>query len=147
MRGFASLQIILRTSAHYNKTKKFFVSSLASVFGMGIEIPGDSCELVQARPSPSPHQLHRANLLRSHPPHLALTASRPPNHHLSQSKCGGLPPPLHCRFGLWGSRLVWVKDAAKNKSKAAILIGHTGSSNYRSTSPLLFHVLFAHTVV
>jgi hypothetical protein len=32
---------------------------------------------------------------------------------------------------------VWDKDAAKNKSKAAILIGHTGSSNYRSTIPSL----------
>jgi hypothetical protein len=141
MRRFTLLQIILTTSAHYNKTKKFLACSLSSVFGMWIEIfrdpiyrvRCDSCELAQARPSPPPCQPYRANLLRSHPPHFALTASRPPHHHLSQSKCGGLPPPLPCVFGLWGSRPVWVKDAAKNKLKAASLIGHTGSSNYRST--------------
>lgn len=100
---------------------------------MDIEIPGDSCELAQARPSPPPCQLHRANLLRSHPPHFALTASQPPCHHLSQSKCGGLPPLLPVCSGCRGSRPVWVKDVAKNKSKVASLIGHTGSSNYRST--------------
>jgi hypothetical protein len=36
-------------------------------------------------------------------------------------------------FKLSGSRPVWDKEAVENKSKAASLIGHTGSFNYRST--------------
>jgi hypothetical protein len=43
---------------------------------------GDSCELAQARLSPPPCQLHQANLLRSHPPHFALTA---PSHPVTTS--------------------------------------------------------------
>lgn len=137
MRCFASLQIILTTSAHYNKTKKVLHLFSVICFGMGIELPGDPCELAPAVPSPPPYQLHRDNRLRSQPPHFALTATLPPYHHLSQSKCGGLPPPLHRVFGRWGSRPAWDNDAAKNRSKAAIVIGHTGSSNYRSTSARL----------
>jgi|SRR2546430_6878470 len=40
-------------------------------------------------------------------------------------------------FKLSESRPVWDKEAVENKSKAAILIGHTGSFNYRSTQVLV----------
>src|SRR5579871_2303929 len=92
MRGFASRQIILTTSAHYN-IKKFFAFSHLRSFGRDIKalvLPVSLSRLVLPH---QPHHLHRANLLRSHPLHFALTPSLPPHHHLSQSKCRGLPPP------------------------------------------------------
>jgi len=59
MRRFERLQIILTTSAHYNKTKKALRLGSRICFGMGIETLGDSCELAPAVPSPPPYQLHR----------------------------------------------------------------------------------------
>ena len=57
-------------------------------------------ELAQARPSPPPCHLHRANLLRSHPPHFALTArpSTPPPPQSSEMR--RLAPTPHHVFKL-----------------------------------------------
>src|SRR5436190_24277619 len=139
MRRFASLQIILTTSAHYNTTKKCFVWYL---FSNEIETLCDSCELAPAVPSLPPCQPHRDNRPRSHPPHFALTA---PCHPTTTSVNRNAEAcPHHRVFKLSESRPVWDKEAVENKSKAAILIGHTGSFSYRSTfahSPVRSHFL------
>jgi hypothetical protein len=137
---FAPLYIILTTAAHYHITKKCFACSSVICLGMGIETSGDSCELAQACPSPPPCQPHRANLLCSHPPHFALlchSATPPPPQSIEMRR---LALTLHHVFKLSGLCPVWDKGAAKNQSKAASLIGHTGNSNIHPTPIVMSRV-------
>ena len=70
------LPIIQTSSAYSHRTQK--VLHVRSSHGMETNAPWcHSCELVPAVLSPPPCQRHRDNRLRSHPSHLASTASVP----------------------------------------------------------------------